>query len=154
MNFTFAWPCNVTNFLIIKPTRCTNFSKFILEWNSTCFGQFLCPKHVEFHFQNKFEKLVHLVGFIVRKRINEILRKSPSSGQNFYTPTGRSLRSNTICRPQYLVGNFVVSSRDYWTTEPSSTSFSSVSNFSCFYLLGYDTVHSEMLLNTRLQPVT
>jgi hypothetical protein len=31
-------------FLIIKPTRCTNFSKvFILEWNSTCFGQFLCP---------------------------------------------------------------------------------------------------------------
>jgi hypothetical protein len=25
------WPCIVTNFLIIKPTRCTNFSKFILE---------------------------------------------------------------------------------------------------------------------------
>jgi hypothetical protein len=24
-------------------------------------------KHVEFHFQNKFEKLVHLVGFIIRK---------------------------------------------------------------------------------------
>jgi hypothetical protein len=23
--------------------------------------------HVEFHFQNKFEKLVHLVGFIIRK---------------------------------------------------------------------------------------
>jgi hypothetical protein len=26
-----------------------------------------CPKHVEFHFQNKFEKLVHLFGFIIRK---------------------------------------------------------------------------------------
>jgi hypothetical protein len=26
-----------------------------------------CSKHVEFHFQNKFEKLVHLVGFIKRK---------------------------------------------------------------------------------------
>jgi hypothetical protein len=27
-----------------------------------------CPKHVEFHFhfQNKFEKLLHLVGFIIR----------------------------------------------------------------------------------------
>jgi hypothetical protein len=25
-----------------------------------------CPKHVEFHSKNKFEKLVHLVGFIVR----------------------------------------------------------------------------------------
>ena len=24
-----------------------------------------CPKHVEFHFKNKFEKLVHLVGFII-----------------------------------------------------------------------------------------
>jgi hypothetical protein len=28
-----------------------------------------CPKHVAFHFQNKFEKLVHLVGFIIRKFI-------------------------------------------------------------------------------------
>ena len=24
-NFTFMWPCIVTNFFIIKPTRCTNF---------------------------------------------------------------------------------------------------------------------------------
>jgi len=100
-------------FLIIKPTRCTNFSNLFLEWNSTCFGQFLCPssgvfhcthskgichkgvltavskplwhtpllfvqwetpddgqrncpKHGEFHSKNKFEKLVHLVGFTVR----------------------------------------------------------------------------------------
>jgi len=30
-------------FLIIKPTRCTNFSNLFLEWNSTCFRQFLCP---------------------------------------------------------------------------------------------------------------
>ena len=93
-------------FLIIKPTRCTSFSNLFLEWNSTCFGEFLCPssgvftvhttmvyviqdcwhiplmcvqwktpddgqrnspKHVEFHSKNKFEKLVHLVGFIIRK---------------------------------------------------------------------------------------
>ena len=25
-----------------------------------------CPKHVEFYFKNKFEKLVRLVGFIIR----------------------------------------------------------------------------------------
>jgi len=25
-----------------------------------------CPKHVEFYSKNEFEKLVHLVGFIVR----------------------------------------------------------------------------------------
>ena len=29
-------------------------------------GQRNCPKHVEFHSKNKFEKLLHLVGFIVR----------------------------------------------------------------------------------------
>jgi len=76
------------------------FLKFILEGNSTCFGQFLCPSSGVFHctqsnviyhtgfqtaheqdqavpargpvrnmyssFQNKFEKLVHQVGFIIR----------------------------------------------------------------------------------------
>jgi hypothetical protein len=29
--------------LIIKPTRCTNFSNVFLGWKSTCFGKFLCP---------------------------------------------------------------------------------------------------------------
>jgi hypothetical protein len=28
-------------------------------------GQFLCPKYVEFYSKNKFEKLVHVVGFII-----------------------------------------------------------------------------------------
>ena len=109
--------------LIIKPTRCTNFSNLFLELNSTYFGQFLCPSsgvfhcthdngkchiaceqdqdgsvlillascqhtcmtleflclqwktpddgqrncpiHVEFYSKNKFEKLVHLVDFII-----------------------------------------------------------------------------------------
>jgi len=27
-----------------------------------------CPKHIEFHSKDKFEKLVHLVGFITRKK--------------------------------------------------------------------------------------
>jgi len=29
-------------------------------------GQRNCPKHVEFYSKNKFKKLVHLVGFIIR----------------------------------------------------------------------------------------
>jgi hypothetical protein len=32
-SLTFMWPCIVTNFLIIKPTTCTNFSN--LFWNET-----------------------------------------------------------------------------------------------------------------------
>ena len=37
-------------------------------WKTPDDGQRNCPKHVEFHFKNKFEKLVHLVGFIIRKK--------------------------------------------------------------------------------------
>ena len=37
-------------------------------------GQKTCPKHVEFYSKNKFEKLVHLVGFIIR-----IYHDAPSS---------------------------------------------------------------------------
>jgi hypothetical protein len=36
-------------FLIIKPNRCTDFSNLLLEWSSTCFGQFLCPSSGIFH---------------------------------------------------------------------------------------------------------
>jgi hypothetical protein len=125
--FTFMWPCIVTNFLIIKPTRCTNFSN--LFWNESLHVSDSSSVHQEFFtvhtavvyviqvcrelsrsrisshililllesclqtcmtyttavctvknswwteelsetcrvsFQNKYEKLVHLVGFIIR----------------------------------------------------------------------------------------
>jgi len=32
-------------------------------------GRRNCPKHVDFYSKNKFEKLVHLVGFIIRIHI-------------------------------------------------------------------------------------
>jgi hypothetical protein len=35
-------------------------------WSSILILTENCPKHVEFHFKNKFEKLVHLVSFIIR----------------------------------------------------------------------------------------
>jgi hypothetical protein len=40
-----------------------------VQWITPDDGQRNCPKHLECHFQNKFEKLVHLVGFIIRKDI-------------------------------------------------------------------------------------
>ena len=113
---------------VIKPTRCTNSTNLFLSWNSTCFGQFVCPSsgvyslythqwYTSYRFvdsfrtgprwncssilvllkslwhipllsvqwinswwwaeelsetcriscQNKFVKLVHLVGFIIKK---------------------------------------------------------------------------------------
>jgi len=37
-----------------------------VQWKTPDDGQRNSPKHVEFYFKNKFEKLVHLVGFIIR----------------------------------------------------------------------------------------
>jgi hypothetical protein len=34
-------------------------------------GQRNSPKHVDFHSKDKFEKLVHLVGFIIRKAVDD-----------------------------------------------------------------------------------
>ena len=36
-------------FLIMKPTRCTNFSNLFLELSSRCSVQFLCPSAVVSH---------------------------------------------------------------------------------------------------------
>jgi len=38
-----------------------------VQWKTPDDGQRNCPKHVEFHSKNKFEELVHLVSFIIRK---------------------------------------------------------------------------------------
>jgi len=37
-----------------------------VQWKTPNDGQRNCPKHVGFYFKNKLEKLVHLVGFIIR----------------------------------------------------------------------------------------
>jgi len=41
--------CVLRKFFTVKSTRCTDFSNLFLEWNSTCFGQFLCPSSGDFH---------------------------------------------------------------------------------------------------------
>ena len=47
LNAYFYYPTNTTMhiwyFFIIRPTRCTNFANLFFTWNSTCFGQCLCP---------------------------------------------------------------------------------------------------------------
>jgi hypothetical protein len=39
-----------------------------VQWKPPDNGQRNCLNHVDFHSKNKFEKLVHLVGFIIRKK--------------------------------------------------------------------------------------
>jgi len=37
-----------------------------VQWKTPDVGQRNCPKHIETHSKNKFEKLVHQIGFIIR----------------------------------------------------------------------------------------
>jgi len=45
---------------------CMTYTIAVCQWKTPDDGQRNCPKHVEFYSKNKFEKLVHLVGFIIR----------------------------------------------------------------------------------------
>jgi nuclear pore complex protein Nup62 len=63
--------CNCSFILILLESclqTCTTYTIAECTVNNSCDGQRNSPKNVEFHFQNKFEKLMHLVGFIVRKK--------------------------------------------------------------------------------------
>jgi len=42
-----------------------------VQWKTADDGQRNCPKYVQFHSKNKFYKLVHLVGFIIRMYHNK-----------------------------------------------------------------------------------
>jgi len=52
-----SWSCSQAVWYI--PLLC-------VQWKTLADGQRNCPKHVEFYCKNKFEKLVHLVSFIIR----------------------------------------------------------------------------------------
>jgi len=52
-------------FVLILQT-CMTYTIAVCTKKTSDDGQRNCPKHVEFYFKNKFEKLVHLVGFIIR----------------------------------------------------------------------------------------
>ena len=59
-------------FLIIKPTRCTNFSNLFLEWNSTCFGQFLCPSSGVFTVHTAMIYVIQVCWQLVSRSIRKI----------------------------------------------------------------------------------
>ena len=57
-----------------------------VQWKTPGDGQRNCPKHVEFYSKNKLEKLVHLIGFVIRIYHNA---RSPER-QNPYEPAGQN----------------------------------------------------------------
>ena len=66
------WSCSqaVSKPVWHKPLLC-------VQWKTPDDGQRNCQKHVEFQYKNKFEELVHLVGFIIRKLQAHFSPKTP-----------------------------------------------------------------------------
>ena len=58
-----------------------------VQWKSADDGQRNCPKHVEFYSKNKFEKLVHPAGFIVRIGSNPQFTEPEGSSTFHKIPT-------------------------------------------------------------------
>jgi len=56
-----SWSCSQA---VSKPVW--HIPLLCVQWKTPDDGQRNCPKHVAFYSKNKFEKLVHLVGFIIR----------------------------------------------------------------------------------------
>jgi len=62
-----SWSCSQAAY---KPVW--HIPLLCIQWKTPDDGQRNCPKHVEFYSKNKFEKLMHLVGFIVRNTLKYI----------------------------------------------------------------------------------
>jgi len=66
-------------------------------------GQRNCPKHVEFHSKNKFEKLVHVVGFIVRKISRVVMVGLYSTFQNAKVMINKAQYISRLDTPKSVV---------------------------------------------------
>jgi len=55
-----SWSCSQA---VSKPVW--HIPLLCVQWKPPDDGQTNCPKHVEIHSKNKFQELVHLVGFII-----------------------------------------------------------------------------------------
>jgi hypothetical protein len=71
--------CHTIFLLASCQQTCTRHIPLLcVQWKTPDDGQRNCPKHVEFHSKNKFQKLVHLVRFIIRK-LQVLLQPLPTN---------------------------------------------------------------------------
>ena len=84
-----SWSCSQT---VSRPGW--HIPLLCVQWKTPHDGQRSCPKHVEFYSKNKFEKLVHLFGFIIR--IYQDAR-SPERHIQLYTSTEQCKHPQLYC---------------------------------------------------------
>jgi len=74
---TYTYCCVYSSILMTLASSHHNLYDLYLLLCVQCYtpddGQRYCPKHVEFYSKNKFEKLVHLVGFMIRRRHDKLI---------------------------------------------------------------------------------
>ena len=56
-----------------------------------------CPKHVEFYSKNIFEKLVHLIGFIIRMQFHILGTFRPSGTHSDLKAAKKNISVGWIC---------------------------------------------------------
>ena len=94
-----------------------------VQWKTPDDGERNCPKHVQFYSKNKFEKLVHLVGFIITSsEINKITFNSLS-----LVSPHRVMQGTTINLPTLI---FVDRERKQWQTYRFKQSVTMAENYS------------------------
>ena len=101
--------------LKIKPTRCTNFSNSFLEYNSTRFGQFLCPSSGVFHctHSNTYRLCWQLARDLSAEPVWHIpllgvQRKTPDDGQRNCPKHVEFYSKNKFEELLYLVGFIII----------------------------------------------
>jgi len=59
--------CHTGSILMLRSSKPVwHIPLLCVQWKTPDDGQRKCPKHIEFYSKNNFEKIVHLVGFIIR----------------------------------------------------------------------------------------
>jgi len=97
------------------PVRKLSRNLYVLlcvQWKTPVDGQRNCPKHVEFYSKNKFEKLLHLVGFIVRIQPNVFMfqvSKFP------WIWTLRATDSRDVGSNYFVIQRLIPQERNPWT---------------------------------------
>ena len=72
-----------------------------VQWKTPDDGQRNCPKHAEFRSKNKFEILVHLVGFIIRN-LSRCTVRGTSNFESISEPNGKSAEINSNCHTDII----------------------------------------------------
>jgi len=89
-----SWSCSQA---VSKPVW--HIPLLCVQWRTPDDGQRNCPKHVEFYFKNKFEKLVYLVGFIIRichnsrSPVHQIWCTISLNWKKYWKPQNTSMRT-------------------------------------------------------------